>query len=117
MEEPPMEGGSKAKKKKKKPKAGGVAEEGEEADGAEPPNGVEQSQSTVPAEKTLSTPDDVNKRIKAVNKKLMQARDLAAAASDGSKELNVDQKLKVDSIPAMEEELAQLDGLLASLSV
>jgi hypothetical protein len=39
----------------------------------------------------------------------------AAAANDGSKQLNVDQKAKIDSIPEIEAELATLNKLLQSL--
>ena len=39
----------------------------------------------------------------------------AAAAKDGSKQLNVDQKAKIDSIPEIEADLATLNKLLQSL--
>lgn len=128
MEEPPVEGGSKGKKKKKKPKTAGgtqdLTEEGEEpgdealAQPAVPAEVEQQDQSgSASAGNKLGTPEEVSKRIKAVNKKLTQARDLAQAAREGSRELNVDQKLKIESIPTMEEELSHLNGLLASMAV
>jgi len=113
MEEPP-EGGGKSKKKKKKPKAAGDGEDEDDEGRAE---GTGDAATQDPPEKKLESRDNVSKRIKAVTKKLTQARDLAAAANDGSKELNVDQKLKIESIPTMEAELAELNALLASLAV
>ena len=110
MEEPP-EGSGKGKKKKKKPKAAG---DGEDEDDEGKAEGAPAKEA---AENKLESRDSVSKRIKAVNKKLTQARDLAAAATDGGKELNVDQKAKIESIPTMEGELADLNTLLASLAV
>mmetsp|Transcript_64947 Transcript_64947/g.154959 ORF Transcript_64947/g.154959 Transcript_64947/m.154959 type:complete len:625 (-) Transcript_64947:293-2167(-) len=65
--------------------------------------------------KDLETPEGVQKRLKAVQKKLRQTQDLAKEAA-GGKELNVDQLAKVDMIPAVEKEIAQLEKLFKSLS-
>ena len=45
-----------------------------------------------------------------MSKKLKQAEALAADAAQG-KDLNVDQKGKIDSMPAMQAELKELEAL------
>mmetsp|Transcript_70221 Transcript_70221/g.146343 ORF Transcript_70221/g.146343 Transcript_70221/m.146343 type:complete len:631 (+) Transcript_70221:36-1928(+) len=63
--------------------------------------------------KSFSSADEVNKRIKAVQKKLRQAEALVEEEK-GGKELNVDQKDKIASIDGMQEELKELNALLAT---
>lgn len=62
-----------------------------------------------------SSAEEVQKRIKAVSKKLRQAESLAEE-EQGGKELNVDQKGKIESIPGIQEELKELNDLLTTLS-
>ena len=66
-------------------------------------------------ERDLNNPEDVAKRIKAINKKLKSAVQLRDDEA-GGKELNVDQKAKITAIPDMEKELADLEARLKSLS-
>ena len=40
----------------------------------------------------------------------------AAAANDGSKQLNVDQKAKIESIPDMQQELKEFEDKLKELT-
>jgi translation initiation factor 2A len=66
-------------------------------------------------EKDYSNPDDVAKRIKAIQKKLKSAKALVDDEAAG-KELNVDQKAKISAIPEMEKELQEFEGKLKALA-
>ena len=69
-----------------------------------------------PAEKDYdNNPDDIAKRIKAIQKKIKSAVALRTD-EEGGKELNVDQKAKILAIPDMEKELAEFEGKLKALS-
>ncbi|EKX46376.1 hypothetical protein GUITHDRAFT_138136 [Guillardia theta CCMP2712] len=60
--------------------------------------------------------EEVNKRIKAVTKKLKQAQQISADMQNGT-QVNDDQRRKVESIPLMEAELNELQDKLQTLNV
>lgn len=76
--------------------------------------GASQDKGGAAGPKALETAEDVQKRIKAVSKKLKQAQTLAEEAK-GGKELNVDQKGKIESIGAMQEEIRGLEEMLKKM--
>ena len=56
-----------------------------------------------------NNPEEVTKRIRAINKKLKAANQQREDKANG-KELNVDQEAKIAAIPEMEKELAELEA-------
>ena len=68
-----------------------------------------------PAEKDYNNMEEVAKRVKAIQKKLKAAVALKTDET-GGKEMNVDQKAKIASIPEMENELKEFEGKIKTLA-
>ena len=67
-----------------------------------------------PGERDYNNPDEVAKRIRAINKKLKSAIQQRDDKANG-KLLNVDQEAKIAAIPEIEKELAEMESKLKSL--
>ena len=67
-----------------------------------------------PGERDYNNPDEVAKRIRAINKKLKSAIQQRDDKANG-KQLNVDQEAKIAAIPEIEQELAEMEAKLKSL--
>ncbi|EKX45057.1 hypothetical protein GUITHDRAFT_94821 [Guillardia theta CCMP2712] len=64
--------------------------------------------------KSYTNEEEINKRIKAVNKKIKQAEALREDEKSG-KELNADQKKKIESISEMQKEIEELNKALQNV--